>query len=181
MDPVVWLSNSYTRAMRYQDGPTVEVTTSINASAEEVWQMVSDISTPVTYSEELQATEWLDGGDSPKVGSTFKGRNRHPQVGEWEVTCTVIDYEPNRVFGWAVGDLEGPAARWWFTIAEAAETGSITLSQKATLGPGPSGLSAAIERMPDKEAKIIDNRLGQLRGNMEANLAGIKATLEGQP
>ncbi len=168
--------------MRYEDGPTVEVSTVINATAEETWRLVSDIATPVRYSEELQATEWIDDGDNPTVGSRFKGRNRHPQVGEWEVTCTVTDYKPNEVFAWAVGDLDGPAAQWWFRIRSAepdSATNSITLSQRATLGPGPSGLSAAIEQMPDKEAKIIENRLNQLKGNMEANLIGMKTTLEG--
>jgi len=165
--------------MRYEDGPTVEVSTTIQGSAAEVWALVSDIGTPVRFSEELQATEWIGDGAGPAVGSRFKGRNRHPQVGQWEVTCTVIEYEPEAAFGWAVQDVDNPAARWWFAISPADEPGAVTLSQKATLGPGPSGLSAAIEAMPDKEAKVIENRLNQLKTNMEANLAGIKAEVEG--
>ncbi len=162
--------------MRYEDGPTTEVTTTINATADQVWALVSDIGTPVRFSRELQATEWIDDGDNPTVGSRFKGRNKRDDIGEWEVTCTLIEHEPNTVFAWAAGDVEAPAARWWFRMAP--DSAGVTLSQQVVLGPGPSGLSAAIERMPDKEAKIIQSRLDDLQSNMQANLDGMKELLE---
>jgi hypothetical protein len=46
------------------------------------------------------------------------------------------------------------------------------------LGPAPSGLTQAIERMPDREERIIDRRLAEHRGNMEATLRGIKELAE---
>lgn len=167
--------------MRYSEGPTTEVSTAINATPEQVWALVSDIATPVRFSQELQATEWIDDGDSPTVGSRFKGRNKRDDIGEWEVTCTLIEHKPSEVFAWAAGDVDNPAARWWFRIAPNdpdSNAGAVTLSQQVILGPGPSGLSAAIERMPDKEAKIIQNRLNDLATNMQANLDGIKALVE---
>jgi hypothetical protein len=47
------------------------------------------------------------------------------------------------------------------------------------MGPDPSGLSIAIDAMPEKEGRIISRRLGEWRTNMEANLAGIKGLVEG--
>jgi hypothetical protein len=48
------------------------------------------------------------------------------------------------------------------------------------MGPAPSGLSIAIEAMPDKEEKIIARRLAEHERNMRANLEGIKLLAEGQ-
>jgi len=46
------------------------------------------------------------------------------------------------------------------------------------MGPGPSGLTIAIESMPDKESRIVSRRLSQWRTNIAANLAGIRQILE---
>ena len=48
----------------------------------------------------------------------------------------------------------------------------------ARIGPGSSGLTPAIEAMPDKEERIIERRLEEFRRNMETTLEGI-ATLAG--
>ena len=46
------------------------------------------------------------------------------------------------------------------------------------LGPGPSGLTPAIERMPEREPEIIDRRIGEHRTNMQRVLDGIKDAVE---
>jgi hypothetical protein len=46
------------------------------------------------------------------------------------------------------------------------------------IGPAPSGLSIAIEAMPDKEERIIERRLEEHARNMRATLDGIKALAE---
>jgi hypothetical protein len=46
------------------------------------------------------------------------------------------------------------------------------------MGPGRSGLSYAIDRMPDKEQKIVFVRLRELEGSMGATLAEIKRLAE---
>ena len=46
------------------------------------------------------------------------------------------------------------------------------------LGPGPSGITAAIEQMPDKEARILARRIGEHRTNMRQVIEGIKAAAE---
>jgi hypothetical protein len=47
------------------------------------------------------------------------------------------------------------------------------------MGPGPSGLTPAIEKMPDKEERIIARRLEEWQANMAATLSGIKGLAEG--
>jgi hypothetical protein len=53
-----------------------------------------------------------------------------------------------------------------------------TLRQWVQMGPGRSGLSVAIDRMPEKEQKIVFVRLREYETGMAANLAQIKARAE---
>jgi hypothetical protein len=46
------------------------------------------------------------------------------------------------------------------------------------MGPGPSNLTTVIERMPDKEERIVAGRLREFRAGIERTLAGIKERAE---
>ena len=48
------------------------------------------------------------------------------------------------------------------------------------MGPGRSGLSSAIDRMPDKEQKIVFVRMREFEQNMTATLAQIKQLAEAE-
>ena len=61
---------------RYADKPTVEASTWIDADPARVWSLVSDIKLMPTLSNELQAVEWADGAEAPRVGARFIGHNR---------------------------------------------------------------------------------------------------------
>jgi hypothetical protein len=47
------------------------------------------------------------------------------------------------------------------------------------MGPGPSGLTAAIDRHPDREEAIVAARPDEHCRNMTATLAAMKAAAEG--
>ena len=49
----------------------------------------------------------------------------------------------------------------------------------ARIGPGPSGLTPALEAMPDKEERIIERRCEEFRRNMESTLDGIASLVGG--
>jgi hypothetical protein len=164
--------------VRYADGPTVEVETHVEAAPEAVWPVVTDIGLPARFSAELQSTSWLDGATGPAPGARFRGRSRHPAIGEWETTCRVLACEPHRVFAWAVEGPTGTAATWRFELEP--DPSGTRLRQCAQLGPGPSGLTPAIEARPDKEERIVARRLDEWRRNMQATVDGIKATVEGR-
>ena len=155
--------------VRYADGPTVSVDVLIEAPPEAVWALVSDITLPARFSTELQAVEWLDD-------RSFRGTNRHPAVGEWHSVSFVVENDPPRAFAWSVSDPDVPAATWRFALSP--EAGGTRLTQSMRMGPAPSGLTPAIEAMPDKEERIIERRLEEHRVNMLATLNGIKGLLE---
>ena len=156
------------------DGAGVTVEIDIAAPPSAVWPFVSDIELPARFSDEFQGAEWIS--DEPGVGATFLGHNRNERMGDWEVTCHVVDYEEHRVFAWNSVDPEQAAARWRFELIPLA--GATRLRFDMVLGPGPSGLTALIDAMPDKEAKIITNRQLAQTANMRRCIEGIRSLVE---
>ncbi len=161
--------------VKYADSPTATVEIDIAAPPSAVWPILTDINTPARFSSEFQRAEWIDEG--PALGATFRGYNKrsNPDM-EWDVVCAVTACDENRRFEWTIGALDNKVARWGFDLAPNGE-GS-TLRFTAEMGPGPSGLTPAIEAMPDKEEKIVANRLAEWSANMEATVAGIKELAE---
>lgn len=161
--------------VKYADGPSTSVKISIDAPPSVVWPILCDINAPAAFSQEFQGAEWVDG-EEPALGNTFKGTNEHPVVGQWSVTCTITGFEPERVFEWTIGDPDFKAAQWRFDL-EAADNGSL-LRFSAEIGPGRSGLTPAIERMPDREDEIVDKRLAEHNANMQRTVEGYKGLAE---
>ncbi len=161
-------------APAHEDGAGVTVEVDVNAPPEDIWPYVSDIDLPAQFSDEFQGAEWIS--PEPGIGATFLGRNHNERMGNWEVTCHITAYEENRTFAWNSADLEDPAAQWRFDLVPLA--GATRLRFTMVLGPGPSGLTAAIAAMPDKEAKIIANRQKGQTANMRRCVEGIKALAE---
>ncbi|RZT85071.1 polyketide cyclase/dehydrase/lipid transport protein [Pseudonocardia sediminis] len=164
--------------MRYADGPTAESEIVVDAPAEALWPLVTDLSLMAELSSELQRVDWLDGADGPASDVRFRGHSAHSAIGEWSTVSTVTVWEPGRRFGWEVERDQpgGPAASWLFELAPAG--GGTRVRQWARLGPGPSGLTPAIERRPDKEERMVAVRLDEWRSAMEANLAAFKERAE---
>ena len=157
-----------------QPGTWVEV--DIATPVARVWELVTDIDLPAQFSEEFQGATWLDDGPAP--GARFVGRNRHPVVGEWEVECSVEVCEEGACFGWAVMDADNPGARWRFDLEPV--DGGTCLRFSMSIGPGPSGITPAIEAMPDKEARILHHRVNEHHANMTRTVEGIRDRAEGR-
>ncbi len=153
------------------DGPAMTVELDIDAPASAVWPVVSDPSTPAAFSEELLEAGWADG-DEPGPGARIVGRNRHRAAGEWETTSYVVDWQPERRLAWHVSDEADPGARWSFELEP--RPGGTRLRMRVVLGPGPSGITWAIEQRPDREADIIARRLSEHAENMRRTLEGIR-------
>ena len=162
---------------RYADKPTVQVEIFVKAPAAQVWKIVSDVKLMPTMSTELQAVDWLDGATGPGVGARFVGRSKHDALGDWDTISTVVECVEPDVFAWAVGDPELPTAVWRFNLR--AKDGGTVLGEWMQMGPGRSGLSFAIERMPEKEQKIVFVRMREFEANITATLTAIKERAEG--
>ena len=163
--------------MRFAERPSTETDVYVAAPPSAVWPLVTEIMTPARFGTELQEATWVEAGRGPCLGARFTGRNFHPARGEWTTTSTIVDFVPERRFGWAVGDPDQPSALWRLELAP--EGSGTRLRFWAQMGPGPSGITPAIEKMPDKEEKIIARRLEEWHTNMATTVAGIKGLAEG--
>lgn len=162
--------------MRYRDHPTVEVEQRVEGEPSAIWALVTDITLPTRFSSELQEVEWLDGSSGVEVGSRFRGRNHNDVLGEWATECVVVEVEPERRWTWDVQGFDGVMATWGFEVDPGRD--AVTVRQWARMGPDPSGMTSAIEAMPDKEGRIIARRVAEWRENIAANLTGIRALIE---
>ncbi|HXW43438.1 MAG TPA: SRPBCC family protein [Streptosporangiaceae bacterium] len=161
---------------KYADGPTAEVETWIDAPPRVVWTIVTDVESMPQMSTELQSVRWCDDAAGPALGSRFVGTSRHEALGEWSTTSHVVECEPLRAFAWAVADPENPSATWRFTLQESG--GGTVLRQWMRMGPARSGLSLAIDAMPDKEDKIVFVRMREFETAMTGTVAAIKQRAE---
>lgn len=158
--------------MRLRDNPTIEVTRTLPCTPERAWSLVTDIALPTAVAGELQRVEWLDGATGVAVGARFRGHNADPEIGEWFTEPEIIEVEDGRRWVWVVGAVEDPLATWGFEV-EPAQGGAL-VRQWARAGTGASPFSRYIEQHPDREAQIIDYRLGIWEAGMEANLAELE-------
>ena len=161
---------------RFSDGPGTVVEADIKAPVDVVWRYVTDLDFGARHSDELVGVRWLDEANGPSLGAQFIGSNSHPAIGNWDVRCFVDRYHEGREFGWVTSDPDDPGARWRFELASIA--GATRLRYLLTIGPGPSGITAAIEQTPDKEARILDRRIDEHRTNMGRVVRGIKQAAE---
>jgi hypothetical protein len=160
--------------MKYADCPTVEVTIDIAATPTAIWQLVSDIELSSRFSTEVSGADWIDGHNSPALGARFVGHSAHNAIGEWTTTCTVTGFDVERLFEWSVaGPDDGVSSIWRYTIDDLGD-GNVRLHYWFQMGPARGGLNAAIDRMPDKEERIVARRLAEHEVNMERMLVGIK-------
>ncbi len=73
-------------------------------------------------------------------------------------------------------DPQHPTAIWRFTLE--AHDGGTVLRQWMQMGPARSGLSFAIDSMPEKEQKIVFVRMREFEANMTVTLGEIKKLAE---
>jgi len=100
------------------------VTVHINATPDQVWDLVSDVTRIGEYSPETFEAEWLDGATGPAVGASFRGHVKRNGKGPiYWTTCTVVACDPGREFAFAVGP-EGKQLNTWRYQLEAAGDGT---------------------------------------------------------
>ena len=157
------------------DGPGTVVEADIKAPIEQVWDVVTDINFGAQFSLEFLGARWADGFDGPAFGAQFIGSNMHEAIGEWDVPCFVNRYQELTEFGWVTSDRDNPGARWCFELARIA--GATRLRYSLVIGPGRSGISAAIDAKPDKEPRILRRRIKEHHANMQLVVDGVKAAV----
>jgi hypothetical protein len=151
---------SQTDIRRHQHSVTVQ------ASAETLYDLVSDITRTGEWSPVCTSCWWDDEGQAGQVGAWFTGRNELPHR-TWETRSVVVAAESSREFAWVVG---GSYVRWGFTLAP-ADTGTTLTEVWEFL---PDGIAMFRGKFGDGADAQIADRTQQALDGIPKTLAAIK-------
>lgn len=139
----------------------VSATVRIDASADTIYGLVSDVTRMGEWSPENVGGQWLGGATEPSVGARFRGSNRRGWR-RWSTTCTVVAADPGSVFAFEVTVAGIPASRWTYEIVPEGDAAAVT--------------ETWTDRRPRWFARLAGATMGidDIRAHNEAN---IRATL----
>ncbi len=142
----------------------------VEASAETLYDMVSDITRTGEWSPVCTSCWWDDEAEAGQAGAWFTGRNELPHR-TWQTRSQVVVAERGREFAWVVG---GIFVRWGFALTP-VETGT-TLTQAWEFLP--SGIAMFEEKFGDQAHIQITDRTQQALDGIPKTLAAIKRIAE---
>ncbi|WP_141013041.1 SRPBCC family protein [Nocardioides sambongensis] len=143
----------------------------VQATPEDLYALVSDITRTGEWSPVCTACWWDDDAEAGHVGAWFTGHNELPGR-TWETRSEVVTAEPGREFAWKVG---GRLVRWGFTL-DPAEAGMTTLTESWEFLP--DGIAFFEEKFGDDAPAQIADRTQQALDGIPRTLAAIKRIAE---
>jgi hypothetical protein len=143
---------------------------SVQASAETVYDLVSDITRTGEWSPVCKACWWDDEDSAGQPGAWFTGRNELPHR-TWETRSQVVSAERGREFAWLVG---GKFVRWGFSLTP-ADGGTVLTESWEFL---PEGIAMFKEKFGDAADVQIAERTEQALDGIPKTLAAIKRIAE---
>jgi hypothetical protein len=151
------------------DNPRYSDSIVIARSAEELYDMVADVTRMGEWSPVCKAC-WWDDGDSARVGAWFTGRNELPDR-TWETRSEVVAADRGREFGFIVG---GSYTRWGYTFTPVDNGTRVTESWEFL----PGGAAMFEERFGADAQAQATTRAELARTGIPATLAALKRIAE---
>lgn len=145
----------------------------VQASAESLYDLVSDITRTGEWSPVCTSCWWDDEDSAGQSGAWFTGRNELPHR-TWETRSQVVAADRGREFAWVVG---GRFVRWGFTMTPAASGATLTESWEFL----PDGIAMFEEKFGDDAPAQIADRTRQALDGIPKTLAAIKRIAESIP
>jgi hypothetical protein len=147
----------------------IEVSEVVAAPATVLYGMVSDLPRMGEWSPENTGGSWR-GGTGPKVGATFRGRNKAGWR-TWRTVVTVTAADPGRRFAFDVHFAAVPISTWEYTFADAEGGGTVVTERWTERRPGwMKSMSGPVMGIPD--------RADHNRSGMQETLRALKAAAE---
>ena len=147
--------------------------TTIEAPADLIWSLVSDLPAMGSLSPENVGGEWRRGATGPVVGARFRGHNRKGWR-RWSTNVLVTKCEPAQSFAIAVSSFGIPVAEWAYEISKDA-SGSCTVAESWA------------DRRPSwfkRPASLVTGGgytdTADVAANLDSTLAALKQTAERQ-
>jgi uncharacterized protein YndB with AHSA1/START domain len=150
-------------------GDQVSVVVEIDAPADTVWSMVSDLTRMGEWSPENDGATWLGGTTGPKPGARFRGAN-HNGKKNWKTIGTIVDAEPGRLFTFRITVAGFKISEWRYSFETTPNGCRVTETWIDQRGAIPKALGKSVSGVAD--------RMAHNRETMEKTLSNLKAKAE---
>jgi ribosome-associated toxin RatA of RatAB toxin-antitoxin module len=107
--------------------PDVEVTETVKAPPQQLYDLVSDLPRMGEWSPENTGGKWLGRATSAAVGAKFRGTNRNG-LAVWMTSVTVTAADAGRRFAFDVDVFGVPISTWAYTFADSGDGCDVTES-----------------------------------------------------
>jgi uncharacterized protein YndB with AHSA1/START domain len=145
-----------------------EVAVKINAPAEKVYDLITDVTQMGRWSPECTGGKWTGESTGPAVGATFKGSNRHG-LARWTTHCTITKADPGKAFEWEVKES---GMRWGYRF-EPADDGTLVTEYREQRAETPFYI-----KLVQRSGLIGRNREQMLVDGMRQTLERVKEAAE---
>jgi Polyketide cyclase / dehydrase and lipid transport len=151
----------------------VEVSTTVAATPERLYELVADLPGMGRWSPECAGGAWIGGATGARVGARFKGKNENGGK-RWQTVSTVIVAEPGREVAWESKAFGLPVAVWRYRFASGADGGTeVTESTEDRRG--------VFLRVFGATATGVSDRRTHNAETMRVTLEQLKTAAEGSP
>jgi uncharacterized protein YndB with AHSA1/START domain len=134
----------------------VEVSRTIQASPERLYDLVSDLPRMGEWSPENRGGRWVKGAKGPTVGARFKGKNTSGWK-SWSTDVEVTVAEPGREFAFDVTALGMRVARWGYRFDGSGSSTTVTEYWEDHRSPFAARISGLLVGISDR---ATHNRAG---------------------
>jgi uncharacterized membrane protein len=89
---------------------------SIDASAERVWELLTDLEGLPGMDPSILSAHWLDGASEPRLGARFATDRVSEGLGVWRAVSRIVRFIPGRLIEWTVESSGAPTVICRFEI-----------------------------------------------------------------
>jgi hypothetical protein len=149
--------------------PTATAAVTIDAAAEELYALITDLDLMATLTAETTAMKWRKG-DGARPGAVFSGKNRNGNR-SWSTTCTVTAATTGRVFAFDVRSVVIPVAHWRYEITPTDAGCRVTEStwdRRPGWFRGAAGIVSGVQDRTGANAEHIRLTLQRLKEHAES-------------
>lgn len=142
----------------------------VEAPAERVWGIVSDLPRMGELSPENAGGRWLGGMTAPGVGARFRGANRRGWR-RWSTAVQVTECDPPRRFAFEVRAAGMSVARWSYDVSPRPGGCTVTeswLDQRGRAMDLLGRLTTGVTQRAEFTAESIETTLAALKRRAEA-------------
>lgn len=153
-------------------GTRSEASVHIDAAAQAVYDLITDVTRMGEWSPECVGAEWVDGATGPQVGARFRGRNRRGP-GRWSTTPRVVVADRGREFAFVAPGLMGRDTTKWTYRFDPEGSGVSVVESFEMLRDQP-----AFYRVAQRLFLGVKDRQADLEQNMRHTLEVLKRVAE---